>query len=339
MRTTFWLKIGATSVVSLVLLGLALRHVDVHLLGRFLVRANYGYVGAAVVMYFVDLGFRCMRWRVLLSVARDISVRRLYPVLAIGYMGNNLLPARIGELSRAYLVGQRENVSPSTVLASVALERVIDGLTVLLLLLATLPALPGAAWLGSLTTVAAGFIGAAIVACFVLAVAQPSWVEVAARLLGVLPESLRRRAVDALDRFVLGFSVLRDVRQLGQTLVISVIIWVVGATTYVLVAHAFGVRLSIVDALAAICVVNLATAVPLAPAGLGAFEVAALAIFSLVGIDGTTAAGITIVLHAVLFVPIVVVGLLFLWRLNLSVETLWDDSRRTTVSAALEQAG
>lgn len=333
------LKLVVTSALSLLLLVLALRQVDFGVLEKFLANANYGDVAVAVVVYFVDLGFRSARWCVLLRPFTSIPARRLYPVLAIGYMVNNLLPARIGELSRAYLVGRREDVSSSTVLASVALERIIDGFTVLVLLLLSLPAIPMADWLGALTRVAAVMTVVAVVAGLLLAVARPTWIGIASRCLRALPDRTQAKAVRLLDRFIVGFTVLRDVRSLAATLVLSVVIWGVGAVTYLFVALALGVHLSFLAALAAICVVNIATAVPLAPAGLGAFEVAAVAMLTLLGVNDTIAAGVTIVLHAVLFVPVVIAGLIFLWRLDLTLGTLWNDTGSSEPIAVLEQTG
>jgi len=96
-----------------------------------------------------------------------------------------------------------------------------------------------------------------------------------------------------------------------------VVVWVVGAVPFPLVAGALGEPLSIVAAVATICVVNLATAIPQAPGGLGAFEAAAQGFLTLLGATATTAFGVTIVLHGVLFVPVVIVGLLALWRMEL----------------------
>ncbi len=332
-----WWKVGATTVASVALLALALHQVDPGLLGQSLLRANYLEVAGAIAMYFVDLGFRSARWRILLGSVRMIPSRRLYPILVIGYMANNLLPARIGELSRAYLVGRREDVSPGAVLASVAIERVMDGLTVLVLLVLALPGLPMAAWLDRLVRLAAMTFGAAVIGCVVLATARPSWVAFASAEIRRLPDPFGDLLARLLDRFVVGFAILRDARVLGEAFLLSVVIWMVGALTYLLVAAAFGVGLSPIGAVAAICVVNLATAVPLAPSGLGAFEAAAVAIFSLLGVTQAVAAGMTIVLHAVLFLPVVVAGLIFLWRLNLSLGSLWTDARQHRASAVLEQ--
>jgi glycosyltransferase 2 family protein len=283
--------------------------------------ANFVYIAAAVGVYFVDLAIRALRWQILLSATGAIPARRLYPVLAVGYMANNVLPGRVGELSRAYLVAQREHVSASAVLATVAIERVIDGLTVLVLLLAALALMPGASfqvgWLGLITQVAMVTFGLALVAFVALLVARRFWLELAGRIFRRLPRHLGARLVTLFDRFISGLDVLRDPREVSLTIGLSVLVWLVGAVTYLLVAGAFGEPLSIVAAVATICVVNLATAIPQAPGGLGAFEAAAQGFLTLLGATATTAFGVTIVLHGVLFVPVVIVGLLALWRMEL----------------------
>jgi uncharacterized membrane protein YbhN (UPF0104 family) len=101
----------------------------------------------------------------------------------------------------------------------------------------------------------------------------------------------------------------------------------VGAATYFLTAEAFGITFNPLACVTSICVVNLATAVPLAPAGLGAFEAAAQRMFVLLGASLTAAFGVTILLHAVLFFPVVVVGMVCLWRAGFTLGHLWDPGR------------
>jgi uncharacterized protein (TIRG00374 family) len=293
---------------------------------------NYWFVAAATSVYFVDLAVRAIRWHVLLSGTADIPAQRLYPVLAIGYMANNLLPVRIGELSRAYLVGRRENVDASAVFASVAVERILDGLTVVVMLVATLPFLPLAigrdsTWMSALARVAAVTFGGGVVVVVALVLARSFWIEVAQRALGRLPETLRGRALRVIGGFIDGLESLKSPRRLAGVLALSVVVWTVGAATYFLTAEALGITLAPLACLTSICVVNLATAVPLAPAGLGAFEAAAQRMFVLFGASLTAAFGVTILLHAVLFFPVVVVGLACLWRAGFSIGHLWDPSR------------
>lgn len=330
------IKLGASLLVSAILLVVAVRQVSLPELGGLVRGANYGDVLIAAGVYFVDLFLRSARWRLLLLHTGRVPIRRLYPVLAIGYMANNLLPGRVGELSRAYLVGRREGVSATSVLASVVIERLIDGLTVLLLLLGTLAILPLAHapgdWIAVLTRFAALTFGIAILGCAGLIAAPALWLALVARAVRWLPDRLRRLILRFVDRFIAGCAVLVDPLLLAKIGVLSVLIWVVGAAVYLLVAAAFGISLSLPAAVAAICVVNLATAVPQAPAGLGAFEAAAEGALVFLGVDPTTAFGITVALHAVLFFPVVVVGLVFLWRADLSLESLWSGRRRDSAA-------
>jgi uncharacterized protein (TIRG00374 family) len=320
-RASHWRKVVLSFLISAVLVFLAVRQVDFGVLAGVLRDANYLYVALAIGVYFIDLAVRAARWQILLSRVGTISAGRLYPVLAVGYMANNLLPGRVGELSRAFLVGRREHVSATSVLATIAIERVIDGLTILVLLLVTLlilpSTLPEAGWLTTIANAAALTFGVGMVAFVVLLVWRRSWVRLAARILSVLPAHYGDRLAVILDRFIVGLAVLRDPWHLGQVLGLSILVWVIGAGTYFLVSAGFGIQMTTAGAIATICVVNLATAIPQAPAGVGAFEAAAEQMFILFGVATTTAFGITIVLHAVIFFPVVVVGLFSLWRMNL----------------------
>ena len=332
-----WAKIAASFVISAVLFWLAVRQVDLGQLVGALRDANYAYVAAAVALYFVDLAVRAIRWQVLLARVGPISGRRLYPVLAIGYMANNLLPGRVGELSRAYLVGRRENVSATAVFATIAIERVVDGLTVLVLLFVALFLLPNSApQAGQLTAIAnlaAVFFGVGLAGFIVLLVWRRFWVRQASRLLAALPSHYGDRLAVLLDRFISGLGVLRDPGQVGLTLGLSVVIWTVGAGAYLLVGAAFNATITPIGAIATICAVNLVTAIPLAPGGLGAFEAAAEQMLVLLGVEGTKAFGITIVIHAVIFFPVVVVGLFALWRMNLPLLATTSPPREIEPSA------
>ena len=123
----FWLAL----VVSALFMLLLLYQVDLGEIRSALLEANYLYVAPAIALYFGAVYFRSVRWRYLLSPLRTFPVSRLYPVIVIGYMANNLLPARLGELVRSYYLARRENFNASAAFATIAVERVYDGVTLL----------------------------------------------------------------------------------------------------------------------------------------------------------------------------------------------------------------
>jgi uncharacterized membrane protein YbhN (UPF0104 family) len=331
-----WGRVAVGLFISAALLWLAAKQVDWPRLWQVLGSVGYPYALAAIGVYFADIGLRAWRWQLLLSGTKVVPVRRLFPVLSIGYMANNLLPVRIGELSRAYLVGQREEVEASAVLASVAVERIIDGLTVVALLVATLPFLPIAAgaddgWVARIAAAAAVTFGAGVAVVVALALGRSLWLDLADAGIQRLPLAARGPALHLVHGFIHGVTSLGNPRRLFATIVLSVVIWFIGAATYYLSTAAFGLTLSPFACLTAICVVNLATAVPLAPAGLGAFEAVAQRMLVLVGVGVTPAFGVTILLHSVLFFPVVIVGMVFLWRSGLSIGHLWTPPRSRLV--------
>ncbi len=126
-RWQFWLGGG----VSLALVFLLLYQVDLGELKDALRDADYSLLAPSIAVYFVAVWFRAARWRYLLAPMGSFPVRRLYPVVIIGYMANNLLPVRLGEVVRSYYLARRENLNTSTALATVAVERVYDGITLL----------------------------------------------------------------------------------------------------------------------------------------------------------------------------------------------------------------
>ena len=122
-----WLGLGV-SIFSLLLLAY---NVNLTEIATSLAEANYLYAVPAVGIYFLAVYFRAIRWRFLLSPLASLPVNRLYPVVIIGYMANNLMPARLGELVRSYYLARREKVSGSSALATIAIERVYDGVPLL----------------------------------------------------------------------------------------------------------------------------------------------------------------------------------------------------------------
>jgi len=123
----FWLGV----LVSLIFLYLAFRGQDLGRLGEELKGANYWWLIPAVAVYFVAVLVRSLRWRYLLQPVKIIPSSRLFPVVVIGYAGNNVLPLRAGEVIRAFVLRRKEGTSASAALATIAVERIFDGLTML----------------------------------------------------------------------------------------------------------------------------------------------------------------------------------------------------------------
>ena len=144
--------------ISAVFLYLAFREVDFSQVWSYLTHAQWSWVLLGLVFYFIGVWLRAFRWQILLNPLKKLSIPRLFQVVAIGYMGNNVYPARAGELLRAVLLKQKDQISISASLATIVVERLFDALVIMglvLLNLSQLTALPSAqSYIGAIRAVA-----------------------------------------------------------------------------------------------------------------------------------------------------------------------------------------
>ena len=303
--------------------------------------ADYAYLVPAIAVYFVSLYVRAFRWRYLLRPFVEVPSWRLYPVVLVGYMANNLLPVRLGELVRSYYLSVREPVRGSTALATVLVERVFDGLTLLLFLAVAALFLPIGGLAGRIADTGGLPLWAVAtlpIVPFVLALGimvvmalKPGFfhARVTRTVTERLPERFGPRIEGLAERFVAGFEGLHRPGRLTAVFLRSAPIWLIEGVVYYIVALGFGLQdqlggpLSMAAAILAVTAAsNLATALPSSPGSLGPFE--ALAVLSLVflGVDGETALAYAIVLHLALLLPVIAAGLAHLATRGLTLGQL-----------------
>ncbi|MBI3978165.1 MAG: flippase-like domain-containing protein [Chloroflexi bacterium] len=324
-------RVWMGAAISAAFLALFLYRLDLGGMVAAIGSANYVYLLPAVGAYFVGVGFRTLRWRFLLQPVRTVPSHRLFSTIAVGYMANNILPARIGELVRAYVLGRREGISTSAVLATIVVERMFDGLALLALMGAVALTMPVDPALTDVIRIG----GAFFVGFLVLFLAVARWPAVALRLsttpLVLLPPALqarvRARFIAPLRAFLDGLSALRRPRALAAVAATSVLAWLAEAVMYYLVTFSFAIGKPFSVLIIMTAVANLGTTLPSGPGGLGTFDALAKWTLTLFGADPDAAGAYTIVLHAVLWLPITLVGLYYLWRENLSLAALQTPNR------------
>ena len=323
----FWLGIVAT----LGFLFLFLWKVDFGEIGRELQNANYVYFVPAIACYFFSLSIRSLRWRFLLLHLKPVSIPRLYPVVAIGYMANNMLPLRLGELVRAHFLGEKEGISKASVLSTIGVERVLDGLTLLLFAGVVWPFLPWTdvlrnddgqlktAWLAGSITVAVVFV-VAFAAVFLLA-ASPRLSNGLVRAVPALfPTGVRVKIEGLLHLLLSGLGALRSPRALLTICLLSGPVWLLESAAYYIVALSFDLDQPFQVILLVTATSNLATAIPSSIGGIGPFEVVAKSTLVAFGVGGEAAAAYAFSVHILaLWLPVNILGLLFLWRENVSL--------------------
>ncbi|HEY4691485.1 MAG TPA: lysylphosphatidylglycerol synthase transmembrane domain-containing protein [Anaerolineae bacterium] len=310
-------------IVSAIFLWLALRGLKLEEVAGDLRSADYVWLIPGVAVYFLAVFVRTWRWHYLLRPLREVSVRHLFPVVVIGYMGNNVYPARAGELLRAYVLKRNEQVSASASLATVIVERLFDGVVMLLFVFVALPTAPFlAGWLRSIV-VGGSLIFLTALMIFLLLAARPA---LAARFYNplidrFLPGRVRERARGLLDRFMTGLASLRDLRHVLMVFFTSILIWLLETVKYWLVMHAFNFEVSFFTLMLMNGIVNLATTIPAAPGYIGTFDAPGIAVLVAFGVDQEIATAYTLVLHAALWLPITLLGFVYMARQSIR----WSD--------------
>ncbi len=289
-------------------------------------RAQYLWVIPGVAVYFLGVWARTWRWHYMLRPIRQISLKELFPIVCIGYMGNNIYPFRAGEVLRSYVLWREEDVSISASLATVLAERIFDGIVMLLfvflglLLVPTLlpgidPRVQRAVFLFTFL-----FFGALVV--FFLMAAFPrrtqrvySWL-----IERVVPQRFRQPVRGVADRFLEGLRCLRSPRDLAMIFVTSVVIWLAETVKYWFVMHGFPFNVTVPFYILMLMngVVNLATTVPAVPGYIGTFDWPGIQVLAAFGVDTAIATAYTFVLHIALWLPITALGAIYMLRKGLS---------------------
>ena len=276
--------------------------------------------------------FSAIRWHFLMLPWPPVRFMPLFAALLIGFLGNNILPAHLGEVIRAYVLGKTEGVSKSGTFATVVMERVYDGLTVLLFLFVVLVFmdLPSGEVNGSIITLeglrAAGWMGLALFAGL-LGIFQLFYHkrEFALKLCGLclrpVPRGTREKLIGVLDSFTSGLAVA-SLRDMLWVMASSIGVWVLLGLWAWSLMPAFGLHLGPMSGILMEVVIALALLIPSAPAFLGTFHLAAAATLGFMGADGGVAGSYAMVLWLVHFVTTTVIGLLLLWKQGMGFKDL-----------------
>ena len=281
-------------------------------------QVQYWWLAPSVLIYFGAVWARTWRWHYMLRHMAAVPLRRLFPVVVIGYMGNNIYPARAGDIIRSFVLKRNEQVSVSASLATVALERLFDGLVMCLFVFVTLPFVPLPPIYRMLVIGLSTLFFLALLVFLALAAKPERTNQLAARLIvWIVPERIRPRVSDLATKFLHGLESLRSPREVLMIFLTSLAIWLTETITYWFVMQAFPFRMSFPVLMLMTAVVNLFTTIPSAPGYVGTFDKAGIEVLKGFGVAATMAAAYTIVLHVALWLPVTLLGFFFMSRESL----------------------
>ena len=324
--TSAWKSVVGLSV-SVLLLWWVFRGEDLGAITAEVADANPWWLLASVFVATSGYLVRAMRWKVLLSPLRPrTGLRARFAATSIGFMANNLLPARAGEFARAWSLARLERMRVSSCLATLAAERLLDGVTVvgLLVVSLSLPGFPadtalagelaGRALAGLVIVLAVALPGVALV------LARPGVVlAVARRAASRLPGRARERVLSVLEGLMRGLGALGSPRLVVSAAAWSLVFWLWHSASFWLGFRAFGIEAGYAEALFLNGITALAVALPSAPGFFGPFEAAVrVVLVNVLGVPENPALAFAAGYHIAAFIPVTAIGLWYLWRMGFS---------------------
>jgi uncharacterized protein (TIRG00374 family) len=246
--------------------------------------------------WIVDVAARGVRWRVLLAPIAPLPYRRVIGYTYVGYLANNVLPARLGELYRSHALGEGEGISRTTVLGTVVVERVVDTVMVVAIAALAVVVLSARGVMSSAVLLGAAFV-ALLIIVLGLGIAAHR-LPGAARVEALV--AARPRLLELARRLRDGLAVAGRPRTLGAAIGLSAVAWAASAGTFLAAGQAVGVELSLAQAALLTSGVALATIVPSGPGYLGTFELTAVGIAAGFGIGRDQAFAMGLLVHVVI---------------------------------------
>jgi uncharacterized protein (TIRG00374 family) len=306
------------------LLWLFIRDLDIRTVGAAIRGAHPGLIFVAALFTLATYVLRAIRWRFLLAPIGPVRFRTAFRTTVIGFAAIFLLPGRVGEVLRPFLAARQEGLNATACFATVVVERVLDMCTVLVLFVVAI--LLADADIGpeiELAGVLAGVVSGVALAVLFLSAGHPErlgrWTAALTRW---LPARMAATAERLVRTFAEGLAVLRSPGHLAVAALWSLPLWVSIAIGIWLTSAAFGLTMPFLGSFLVVGYLAVGVAAP-TPGGAGGFHYFyKLALTQIFGADASVAGAAAVVLHAVSFVPVTLLGLVFMWQDGLSLGRL-----------------
>lgn len=312
-------------VISVGALAILLYLIDIEAVKDALKLADYRYIPLTILLFFGTVTTRSIAWRIILQ--EKISLKKAFFTENEGYLLNNILPFRLGEIGRAFLLGQTTPLSFWEVLSTIMVERIFDVAILAGLLLSTLPYVIGADW-AMQGAIAAGVLVVVGFGVLYLIARDQKWVKnIFTRLTKPWPR-FTEFGQEKLDSFLSGLATLRDFSRFGRVLFWMLITWVFNVAWYVILLSAFVPEAKLLWGVFAVSAVSLGVAAPSTPAYIGIYEAVQVGALTLFGIEESTALAYAIVAHSIYFILTVTVGAIGLARDGLSLGDVYRGIRQ-----------
>lgn len=314
--------------------------IQVSELGQVLVNAKYLYLLPALLMFLVSFHVRAYRWKVFLQPVGRVPFRAAFSAMMIGYMVNNILPFRMGELYRAYALGKDVKISRSSAFATIVVERVFDILCLLLVLGIVLLFFPFPSWIkhSSLIT----FSGTVVLIALLLLMMRKTelLVNLLRKLFGTWGQRIGERAEHIFRKFTEGLGAFKQTEHYLLITIASLLLWFFYLGCVYCTFYTFDFvtpeypkiyQSAVMASMVILAVGTIAIIIPSTPGAVGTYHGVCVLGLSLFDVPAEQAMGFALVMHLFNYLPLTIIGLACFWRQNLRFADVKVDEKLTSV--------
>ncbi|MBU0568778.1 flippase-like domain-containing protein [bacterium] len=315
----FWIGI----LISGIFVYLTFKGVELKKFLKTLSGINYLYLPLLFLLPLVAFYVRALRWRYLLGKEIKIKTRNLFSYLMIGFMANHVLPARIGEFVRAYIIGKKENVRASFAFSTIVVERIFDGMVILLLFLPTIFFYPFPEWIKKTGLLVGLFYPLVLVVLIILKVHKEWILKLVKIVLKPISPALLLKVKGILTSFIQGLGVLHKFDHLPVIIFYSFVVWTVTSLRHYIGFLCFDISLPFSACFFVFGMVFIGMMIPASPGSIGTYHYFCLQAFLLLGVeDKNLALSYAFFMHITNYLCVTSVGLLCLIKENISFREL-----------------
>ena len=310
-------KLWAGLLISAVTIFLALRKIDFAALWRIISGCSLLYFLLAGMINLLQLLIRAWRWKIILAPIKKTGFSNRILSVITGFAANCILPARLGEFIRADLLGQREEISRSSTFATIVVERLSDGLTLLLILLIGLLCVR---FPDDMKSISAGLksAGTALFVSYLLVIIflvgfrlRPErYLSILNKPLFFLPGHIKQKIVDIVRRFGQGLTPIKGLSGWGMWIAYSLLLWSLSLFQIRFIEHSIGLSLPFVTTSIVLSMATFGVMLPSAPGYIGAFHLAVQYGLMFFGVSREEGLSVAILYHASFFFPTILLGLI-----------------------------
>jgi len=323
------LKSGIGFIISGLFLYLAFRKLDFAKMMQALKGADYFFLLPSIFIVFFSHWVRALRWRYFLSSIKKVAINRLFSSLMIGYSANTVLPAHLGEFIRAYILGKKESIAASTIFATIAIERIIDVLSIIFVMAFTLiiyKSLPN--WVKMSGYIMFVFAIVLIFFLIMLKIYTKKILKLVQVLCKPFPRKFTSKIVNITEAFIDGLKVMNRKNDYIIIIGLSIIIWFFYFAVFYINFYTFDFvrtyQLNVTAALVLLVITTISVVVPSSPGYVGTYHWLCQVSLELFSVPRSIGLTFAIVVHALTFFPVFLVGLGLGWKEGVGISKMTD---------------